>query len=77
MSAPGRILLTGAGGFVGTHLQPALAVAFPNAVLLADWFDLGDSEAAAAAVAAGRPDVCVHLAAISTLAVARRDQDRC
>ena len=77
MAAPRRILVTGAGGFVGRHLQQTLAAAYSGAALLTDPFDLRDTAAVAASVAAGRPDVCVHLAAVSTLAAARQDEAQC
>jgi GDP-4-dehydro-6-deoxy-D-mannose reductase len=72
---PGRVLLTGATGFVGGHLRAALAAAYPTATLLTDPFDLCDGSAVSAAVATARPDVCVHLAAIATQAAAQHDQD--
>jgi len=77
MGTPRRILLTGADGFVGRHLRAALARAFPGVMLLVDPFDLRDASAVEAAVAAGRPDACIHLAAIATLAAARQDEARC
>jgi GDP-4-dehydro-6-deoxy-D-mannose reductase len=77
VTAPTRILLTGASGFVGRHLRAALAAAWPNAVLLADPVDMRDADAVAAAVARGQPEVCVHLAAIATQAAARQDEHRC
>jgi len=73
---PRRILLTGASGFVGRHLRAALAAAYPGAVLQADPVDLRDGAAVAASVAAACPDVCVHLAAVATLAAAQQDEDR-
>lgn len=75
-SAPRRILLTGASGFVGFHLRAALTTAYPLAALLTEPIDLRDPTAAATAVAAAQPDVCVHLAAITTQAAARADEDR-
>ena len=77
MVSPARILVTGADGFVGRHLQATLEHAFPRALLLVDPFDLRDATAVEAAVAAGRPDACIHLAAIATLAAARLDEARC
>ncbi|MFL5287691.1 MAG: NAD-dependent epimerase/dehydratase family protein, partial [Rhodopila sp.] len=73
---PRRILLTGASGFVGRHLRTALATAYPDAALVTDAFDLRDGEAVAASVAAVQPDVCIHLAAVATLAAARQDEAR-
>jgi GDP-4-dehydro-6-deoxy-D-mannose reductase len=75
MPAPRRILLTGAGGFVGRHLRTALAAAWPETALLTDPVDVRDADAVAAVVAAGQPDVCVHLAAVSTVAAARDDEE--
>jgi len=77
VTAPTRILLTGASGFVGRHLRAALAAAWPNAVLLADPVDMRDANAVAAAVARGQPEVCVHLAAVATQAAARQDEHHC
>lgn len=73
---PQRILVTGAGGFVGRHLLPALAAALPGAELHPARADLLDPAAVEAEVAALRPDACVHLAAISAIPDARRDPDR-
>ena len=74
-AAPRRILLTGGSGFVGQHLRTALARAYPGAVLRASTIDLRDAAAIAAMVAAEQPDVCVHLAAIATVAAAGHDED--
>ncbi len=66
-----RILLTGATGFVGTSLVPALRSAYPEATLTmvassaragATQVDLLDPEAVAAMVGAAQPDLVVHLA---------------
>ncbi len=73
--APGRILLTGANGFVGLHLSHALATAYPSAGLLVPPVDVCDATEVDAVIAAGRPDVCIHLAAISTVAAAAREED--
>ena len=74
--APRRILVTGAGGFVGTHLMPVLAAAFPGAALEAAGFDITDAAAVNAAVAASPPDAMVHLAAVAAISAARQDPDR-
>jgi GDP-4-dehydro-6-deoxy-D-mannose reductase len=72
----GRILITGANGFVGRHLTVALTAAFPRATLLMPAFDLADTTAVANAVRKMVPDVCIHLAAISTSAQVRPNEDR-
>ena len=71
-----RILVTGAAGFVGGHLMPALRTAFPDAVLSPATADVTDAGAVAAEVAAAQPDGLVHLAAIAAIADARQDPDR-
>lgn len=73
---PRRILVTGARGFVGRHLLPALAAAFPAAELHPARADLLDPAAVDAEVAALQPDACVHLAAVSAIRQASADPDR-
>jgi GDP-4-dehydro-6-deoxy-D-mannose reductase len=70
-----RIMLTGAGGFVGRHLIPCLREAYPDAVLASDAVDVNDAVAVRVRVRDIRPDACVHLAAISTLVAARHDPE--
>lgn len=69
-----RILVTGAAGFVGGHLVPMLA-AMPGAEVTASAFDVTDASAVRAAIAALRPDACVHLAAIAAVKGAQADPD--
>jgi len=68
-----RVLVTGAGGFVGRHLVPLLQ---RRHEVLAPAFDVTDAAAVAAALAAARPDAVVHLAAIAAPMDARRDPER-
>lgn len=71
-----RILITGAGGFVGRHLTAALSQAWPGAILLTEPFDVRDGDATIEAVRMAAPDACVHLAAISAIPAAREDPDQ-
>ncbi len=83
--APDRILLTGAGGFVGRHLVPALHAALPAATIVATTaaprdgmraLDVTDAEAVQQAVREVRPDACIHLAGIAAVQAARGDPER-
>jgi GDP-4-dehydro-6-deoxy-D-mannose reductase len=70
-----RILVTGAGGFVGGHLMPALRAAFPDADLAgtgAGFFDVDITESRDVDMLVRReePDVCIHLAGISAIGAA-------
>jgi GDP-4-dehydro-6-deoxy-D-mannose reductase len=74
-SNPGTILVTGASGFVGSHLMPALAAAFPDAILATPTIDIQDAAQVEEAVHSAPPDVCIHLAAVSAIAAARQAPD--
>jgi len=73
---PRRILLTGASGFVGRHLTAALSAAYPDATLVVPAIDIRDAAAVAAAVEDASPEVCIHLAAVSSVTAAERDADQ-
>ena len=76
MAGPGyNESVTGASGFVGKHLMPALAAAFPDAALVTPSLDIQDPTQVEHAVRTASPDVCVHLAAVSAIAAARQDPD--
>ena len=70
-SGPDTILITGASGFVGSHLLPALEAAFPDTVLATPAIELQDAGQVEQAVQATSPDVCIHLAAVSAIDAAR------
>jgi GDP-4-dehydro-6-deoxy-D-mannose reductase len=81
-----RVLITGAGGFVGRHLVTALRAAYPGIVLIetglrldagaVEPLDITDFDAVRAKFAAARPDFCFHLAAISAVPLARAAPER-
>jgi nucleoside-diphosphate-sugar epimerase len=72
---PDRILITGASGFVGRHLTASLSAAYPDASLIAPDVDIRNTTAVAAAVQDASPDVCIHLAAVSSVAAAAQNED--
>jgi GDP-4-dehydro-6-deoxy-D-mannose reductase len=81
MPSYARILMTGASGFVGRRLAPALQAAYPAAALAAiahspsdtcpGWttfcVDLADADGINEAVRSWRPNLVVHLAAQSSV----------
>jgi len=75
------ILVTGAGGFVGRHLLPALGAAFPKSRIIgagmpneADFpLDVTNRVEVFAAFKALQPDVCIHLAGIAAIGAAKHD----
>lgn len=78
-----KILVTGAGGFVGRHLLAGLRQRFPEAELVAagaphdaERFDIADRDACDRLIAREKPDGCVHLAAIAAITDARSDPDQ-
>jgi GDP-4-dehydro-6-deoxy-D-mannose reductase len=60
-----RVLITGADGFVGSHLRSALEGR--NIETIALTADVRDSEAVAREVQAARPDAVAHLAGIASV----------
>lgn len=72
---PRRILLTGASGFVGSHLAPLLRTRYPGASLVVQRVELTDRNAVETLLDAVRPDICVHLAALSTVRAAREREE--
>ncbi len=75
-----RVLITGAGGFVGPHLTRALQAAGHEAVglgrKLALDIDVTDARATAAAFAKVKPDAVVHLAGMSSVSECAKDPMR-
>lgn len=70
-----RLLITGLRGFVGQHLKTQLHRRFPNSEILPSIPDIRDAQAVEKAIAAERPDHCIHLAAVSTIGAARKSPD--
>jgi GDP-4-dehydro-6-deoxy-D-mannose reductase len=73
---PTRILTTGAGGFVGRHMLERLALCYPAAELQQIGADITNAQTLDAEIRDLRPQVCIHLAAVSAVGEADRDTDR-
>ena len=84
-----RVLITGAGGFVGTHMARhlrecgdiPLAFALPGEPVSTDFEasfagDIAEADSVAEALHSARPDACVHLAGISSVSSARANPSR-
>jgi GDP-4-dehydro-6-deoxy-D-mannose reductase len=77
-----RILITGADGFVGGVLHPALQAAFPQSEILATGLstpqklDVTDAKAVARLFGAFQPDACFHLAGIAAIGIAKAAPER-
>jgi GDP-4-dehydro-6-deoxy-D-mannose reductase len=69
-----RILVTGAGGFVGGHLLALLRAHYPTDDVVAFAGDIRDAETVRAQIRHTQPWACIHLAAISSVAQARQDE---
>ncbi len=72
---PRRILITGARGFVGRHLEAALTALLPDTECLSPDFDVTDEASVRDAVRHAEPDYCIHLAAIAAPTAAQSDPD--
>ena len=70
-----RILITGAGGFVGRYLVPLLSERFSDAKVFSSDCDVVDERAVKAAFEI-RPTAVIHLAGISAFSEARTDTRR-
>ncbi len=75
MTAP--ILITGASGFVGRALRPALAHAFGAASLHQFTNDITDRAAIDSAMMQAQPAIVIHLAAIAAVPQARNNLTYC
>jgi len=68
-----RIFVTGALGFVGGHLLPALAAAGHEVLPAGSGFELTDEAAVVDSIVQAAPDAIIHLAAQSSVATSITD----
>ncbi len=73
-----RILVTGADGFVGAYLLPALQAVFPGADIIGAGLatlDVADAAGADEFIKTHQPDGCIHLAGIAAIRAAQSAPD--
>lgn len=70
-------MVTGASGFVGRRLVPALARAGHDPIGFDRELEIRDADAVGRAVAASRPEALIHLAAFSSVAHSQRAPEDC
>lgn len=68
-----RIFITGAVGFLGAHLAPALSALGHEVVAAQTDLDVRDRSSVASALAAAAPELVVHFAAIAHAPTCERD----
>ena len=71
-----RVLVTGAKGFVGSHLLPRLEAEGATVTSSDREVDVADPAAVEALVARAAPDAIVHLAAQSSVSLSLKEPDR-
>jgi len=72
-----RVLVTGAGGFVGQHLLPAMRDSGMEPIPSDRELDVRDTPLLAAAIEKANPGAIIHLAALSSVADSWRDPAAC
>jgi GDP-4-dehydro-6-deoxy-D-mannose reductase len=75
MTNPGRVLITGAAGFVGRHLQATLRQHWPGIDLLTPETDIRDRAALTTLIRETTPATIIHLAAIASVMQVAQAQD--
>jgi GDP-4-dehydro-6-deoxy-D-mannose reductase len=73
-TTPETILVTGASGFVGSKLCPILRQHYPGTRIEPARVDLRQADAIRAMVHDTKPDICIHLGAITTVQAAQESE---
>jgi GDP-4-dehydro-6-deoxy-D-mannose reductase len=71
-----RVWLSGATGFVGSWLAPALARAGHEVVAVGREVEIGDAAAVAASIARAWPEAVIHLAGVASVALSLAEPER-
>lgn len=70
-----KILITGGNGFVGKYLSKTLRESYPEFTIYNKTFDITNQELVGDIINKINPDMCFHLAAVSSVRIAEENPE--